>query len=238
MGAAAGPTQVHIDFKPLMDIAAMLYGTSFVAERYSGIRPFLEVRPGRRVGQEGSQAGRLHCLGAVTVCMRLGQRGASTLAPFHALPCHHKRPRAAGLADACREGTSQWPHCLLLTCKWHLPFHQIACVAKASWCPVVQACLVLQGLTGCVCACAASAPRPAPAPSRSYACSVPAQAGPAAKALLAEGRPAREVQACAVSDERLLLVTRHIIAGAGASRQGGCRAFAVWLDALRLVYAA
>ncbi len=34
--------QVEVDFKPLCDIAAMLYGTSFVAERYSGIRSFLE----------------------------------------------------------------------------------------------------------------------------------------------------------------------------------------------------
>ncbi|KAG2494460.1 hypothetical protein HYH03_007512 [Edaphochlamys debaryana] len=39
---AAGGRRVALDFRPLMAIAAMLYGTSFVAERYSGIRAFLE----------------------------------------------------------------------------------------------------------------------------------------------------------------------------------------------------
>ncbi|GIL80104.1 hypothetical protein Vretifemale_9289 [Volvox reticuliferus] len=39
---AAGGRCVPVDFSPLMAVAAMLYGTSFVAERYSGIRAFLE----------------------------------------------------------------------------------------------------------------------------------------------------------------------------------------------------
>ncbi|EFJ41617.1 hypothetical protein VOLCADRAFT_98357 [Volvox carteri f. nagariensis] len=39
---AAGGRRVEVDFAPLMAVAAMLYGTSFVAERYSGIRAFLE----------------------------------------------------------------------------------------------------------------------------------------------------------------------------------------------------
>ncbi|GLI71220.1 hypothetical protein VaNZ11_016284 [Volvox africanus] len=39
---AAGGQCVPVDFSPLMAVAAMLYGTSFVAERYSGIRAFLE----------------------------------------------------------------------------------------------------------------------------------------------------------------------------------------------------
>ncbi|KAG2426165.1 hypothetical protein HXX76_013146 [Chlamydomonas incerta] len=44
---AAGGVQVHdFDFEPLMAVAAMLYGTSFVAERYSGIRAFLEAPGG------------------------------------------------------------------------------------------------------------------------------------------------------------------------------------------------
>lgn len=33
---------MDLDFEPFMAIASMLYGTSFVAERYSGIRQFLE----------------------------------------------------------------------------------------------------------------------------------------------------------------------------------------------------
>lgn len=37
-----GGTQVTIDLSPLLEIAAMLYTASFVAERYSGIREFLE----------------------------------------------------------------------------------------------------------------------------------------------------------------------------------------------------
>lgn len=41
----AGGVQVDIDFQPLLDVAAMLYGSSFVAERYSGIRAFLESSP-------------------------------------------------------------------------------------------------------------------------------------------------------------------------------------------------
>ena len=36
-------TQVEVDFTPFMTIASMLYGTSFVAERFSGIRTFLEA---------------------------------------------------------------------------------------------------------------------------------------------------------------------------------------------------
>lgn len=39
---ALGGKQVTIDFSPLLEIAAMLYTASFVAERYSGIREFLE----------------------------------------------------------------------------------------------------------------------------------------------------------------------------------------------------
>lgn len=39
----AGGEQVDLDFEPFVTIAAMLYGTSFVAERYSGIRDFLEA---------------------------------------------------------------------------------------------------------------------------------------------------------------------------------------------------
>ncbi|PNH09901.1 hypothetical protein TSOC_003451 [Tetrabaena socialis] len=38
--------RVTVDFEPLMAVAAMLYGTSFVAERYSGIRTFLEAGAG------------------------------------------------------------------------------------------------------------------------------------------------------------------------------------------------
>ncbi|KXZ51619.1 hypothetical protein GPECTOR_12g583 [Gonium pectorale] len=38
----AGGVRVEVDFAPLLAVAAMLYGTSFVAERYSGIRAFLE----------------------------------------------------------------------------------------------------------------------------------------------------------------------------------------------------
>lgn len=37
---------MEVDFEPLCTIAAMLYGTSFVAERYSGIRKFLEGHKG------------------------------------------------------------------------------------------------------------------------------------------------------------------------------------------------
>jgi hypothetical protein len=33
---------VEVDFGPLLTVAAMLYGSSFVAERYSGIRAFLD----------------------------------------------------------------------------------------------------------------------------------------------------------------------------------------------------
>lgn len=40
---AAGGIQVDVDFEPLCEVAAMLYGSSFVAERYSGIRKFLEA---------------------------------------------------------------------------------------------------------------------------------------------------------------------------------------------------
>lgn len=35
-------TQVELDFEPLVAVASMLYGASFVAERYSGVRAFLE----------------------------------------------------------------------------------------------------------------------------------------------------------------------------------------------------
>jgi hypothetical protein len=47
-------TQVEdFDFEPLMAVAAMLYGTSFVAERFSGIRAFLsaQVRPSLMQGK-------------------------------------------------------------------------------------------------------------------------------------------------------------------------------------------
>lgn len=37
-----GASQVELDFEVLCSVAAMLYGSSFVAERYSGIRSFLE----------------------------------------------------------------------------------------------------------------------------------------------------------------------------------------------------
>jgi hypothetical protein len=33
---------VELDFEPLVSVASMLYGASFVAERYSGLRSFLE----------------------------------------------------------------------------------------------------------------------------------------------------------------------------------------------------
>ena len=36
-------TQVDMDFEPLVAVASMLYGASFVAERYSGLRSFLEA---------------------------------------------------------------------------------------------------------------------------------------------------------------------------------------------------
>lgn len=40
-----GGEQVHdFDFKPFAETAVMLYGGSFVAERYAGIRAFLESR--------------------------------------------------------------------------------------------------------------------------------------------------------------------------------------------------
>eukprot|EP00983_Pelagomonas_calceolata_P030318 951582-Pelagomonas_calceolata.AAC.3 len=42
--------QVDMNFEPLMDVASMLYGASFVAERYSGLRAFLES------GSGGSEA--------------------------------------------------------------------------------------------------------------------------------------------------------------------------------------
>ncbi|PNW79614.1 hypothetical protein CHLRE_08g360100v5 [Chlamydomonas reinhardtii] len=51
---AAGGVQVHdFDFEPLMAVAAMLYGTSFVAERYSGIRAFLEAPGGAAAAVAG-----------------------------------------------------------------------------------------------------------------------------------------------------------------------------------------
>lgn len=39
-----GEMVADFDFKPFADVAVMLYGNSFVAERYSGIRSFLEAR--------------------------------------------------------------------------------------------------------------------------------------------------------------------------------------------------
>mmetsp|Transcript_16382 Transcript_16382/g.44916 ORF Transcript_16382/g.44916 Transcript_16382/m.44916 type:complete len:688 (-) Transcript_16382:929-2992(-) len=45
-----GGVQVDMNFEPLMDVASMLYGASFVAERYSGLRAFLES------GSGGSEA--------------------------------------------------------------------------------------------------------------------------------------------------------------------------------------
>ncbi|KAF5834987.1 hypothetical protein DUNSADRAFT_8044 [Dunaliella salina] len=41
-----GGVQVDMDFEPLMAVASMLYGASFVAERYSGLRAFLESSSG------------------------------------------------------------------------------------------------------------------------------------------------------------------------------------------------
>lgn len=42
MRHARRAAQVELDFGPLLEVAGMLYGSSFVAERISGIRSFLE----------------------------------------------------------------------------------------------------------------------------------------------------------------------------------------------------
>ena len=48
---ASGGQQVNIDFTPFAAVAALLYQSSFVAERYSGLRTFLDG------GSEGRAAG-------------------------------------------------------------------------------------------------------------------------------------------------------------------------------------
>ena len=45
-----GGTQVDIDFTPFAKTAALLYESSFVAERYAGIRAFLERANGTANG--------------------------------------------------------------------------------------------------------------------------------------------------------------------------------------------
>ncbi|GLC42946.1 hypothetical protein PLESTB_000289000 [Pleodorina starrii] len=53
--AAGGRRVADFDFGPLMAVAAMLYGTSFVAERFSGIRAFLEKgMPAAAATEKGS----------------------------------------------------------------------------------------------------------------------------------------------------------------------------------------
>lgn len=44
--------QVELNFEPLVSVASMLYGASFVAERYSGLRTFLEGGKREATGKE------------------------------------------------------------------------------------------------------------------------------------------------------------------------------------------
>ncbi len=56
---AIGGTAVPIDFSPFAETAAMLYGTSFIAERYAGIADFLQAAgttSARSSGDGGSAA--------------------------------------------------------------------------------------------------------------------------------------------------------------------------------------
>jgi allophanate hydrolase len=53
-----GGELVDIDFSPFAEIAAMLYQSSFVAERYSGLRKFLdEGGPSAAAAAAGADAG-------------------------------------------------------------------------------------------------------------------------------------------------------------------------------------
>ena len=69
-----GGTQVDIDFTPFAETAALLYESSFVAERYAGIRAFLERANGTanglpadhsktRVGAQSPAQHALLCMG-------------------------------------------------------------------------------------------------------------------------------------------------------------------------------
>jgi hypothetical protein len=44
--AALGGVQTGLDFRPLCDLALMLYGSALIAERYSGIHAFLQEEVG------------------------------------------------------------------------------------------------------------------------------------------------------------------------------------------------
>lgn len=50
-----GGQLVQVDFSPYAETAAMLYQSSFVAERFSGIRKFLEA--GSTAAEEGPSGG-------------------------------------------------------------------------------------------------------------------------------------------------------------------------------------
>ena len=71
--SSLGGTQVDIDFTPFAETAALLYESSFVAERYAGIRAFLERangtanglpadHPKTRVGAQRPALHRLLCI--------------------------------------------------------------------------------------------------------------------------------------------------------------------------------
>jgi len=50
---ACGGTLVPVDFSPFAQTAALLYQSSFVAERYSGIRAFLDASSGGPAAEGG-----------------------------------------------------------------------------------------------------------------------------------------------------------------------------------------
>lgn len=51
---SVGGTLVEVDFSPFAEVAAMLYQSSFVAERYSGVRTFLDQgQPGLEAAASG-----------------------------------------------------------------------------------------------------------------------------------------------------------------------------------------
>lgn len=51
---SCGGSLVEVDFTPFAEAAALLYQSSFVAERYSGIRAFLDRKQQTAAGPEGS----------------------------------------------------------------------------------------------------------------------------------------------------------------------------------------
>ena len=77
---AMGGTAVTIDFAPLSKVAALLYESALVAERYTAIRPFFDaheaevIEPVRSIIAAGRQYSAADLYAAQTEVKRLGQR--------------------------------------------------------------------------------------------------------------------------------------------------------------------